>query len=152
MLSPFIVQVSSLAKSVRKIAEMEEPIARVLSRVEVSLLEMRIMLYLFTNIRAGLTLISISDACFCIQISDGLVLEKTSSPMGVLLVVFESRPDALVQVNIKIPSYKTLWHLFIAKDVEDDLYIKHNILYLNGSFCFKMFMGQNFHITSLNLE
>ncbi|XP_059462313.1 delta-1-pyrroline-5-carboxylate synthase-like [Corylus avellana] len=58
-------KVSSLAQSVRKIAEMEEPIARVLSRVE---------------------------------ISDGLVLEKTSSPMGVLLVVFESRPDALVQI------------------------------------------------------
>nr|AKN79293.1 delta1-pyrroline-5-carboxylate synthase 2 [Betula platyphylla] len=58
-------RISSLAKSVRKLAEMEEPIARVLSRVE---------------------------------ISDGLVLEKTSSPLGVLLVVFESRPDALVQI------------------------------------------------------
>ncbi|KAE8099327.1 hypothetical protein FH972_017318 [Carpinus fangiana] len=58
-------KVSSLAKAVRKIAEMEEPIARVLSRVE---------------------------------ISDGLVLEKTTSPMGVLLVVFESRPDVLVQI------------------------------------------------------
>uniref|UniRef100_A0A2N9FDX7 Aspartate/glutamate/uridylate kinase domain-containing protein n=1 Tax=Fagus sylvatica TaxID=28930 RepID=A0A2N9FDX7_FAGSY len=30
--------------------------------------------------------------------SDGLVLEKTSSPLGVLLIVFESRPDALVQI------------------------------------------------------
>ncbi|OIW21934.1 hypothetical protein TanjilG_15258 [Lupinus angustifolius] len=30
---------------------------------------------------------------------DGLILEKTSSPLGVLLIVFESRPDALVQVT-----------------------------------------------------
>ncbi|XP_062167145.1 delta-1-pyrroline-5-carboxylate synthase-like [Alnus glutinosa] len=58
-------KISSLAKSVRKLAEMEEPIAHVLSRVE---------------------------------LSDGLVLEKTCSPLGVLLVVFESRPDALVQI------------------------------------------------------
>ncbi|KAG1365811.1 putative Delta-1-pyrroline-5-carboxylate synthase 1 [Cocos nucifera] len=29
---------------------------------------------------------------------DGLVLEKTSCPLGVLLIVFESRPDALVQI------------------------------------------------------
>ncbi|CAK7325754.1 unnamed protein product [Dovyalis caffra] len=32
------------------------------------------------------------------ELSDGLLLEKTSSPLGVLLVVFESRPDALVQI------------------------------------------------------
>lgn len=34
----------------------------------------------------------------CTQLADGLVLEKTSSPLGVLLIVFESRPEALVQV------------------------------------------------------
>lgn len=32
------------------------------------------------------------------EIADGLVLEKTSCPLGVLLIVFESRPDALVQI------------------------------------------------------
>ncbi|KAM7270031.1 hypothetical protein ACFE04_029245 [Oxalis oulophora] len=31
-------------------------------------------------------------------LADGLILEKTSSPLGVLLIVFESRPDALVQI------------------------------------------------------
>ncbi|RZC93583.1 hypothetical protein C5167_007624 [Papaver somniferum] len=57
--------ISSLAKSVRVLADMEEPIGRVLARTEVA---------------------------------DGLILEKTSSPLGVLLIVFESRPDALVQI------------------------------------------------------
>lgn len=33
------------------------------------------------------------------QLADGLLLEKTSSPLGVLLIIFESRPDALVQVH-----------------------------------------------------
>ncbi|KAI3966385.1 hypothetical protein MKW92_046914 [Papaver armeniacum] len=32
------------------------------------------------------------------EVADGLILEKTSSPLGVLLIVFESRPDALVQI------------------------------------------------------
>lgn len=32
------------------------------------------------------------------EIADGLILEKTSCPLGVLLIVFESRPDALVQI------------------------------------------------------
>nr|ALT55651.1 delta-1-pyrroline-5-carboxylate synthetase [Prunus persica] len=32
------------------------------------------------------------------QLAEGLVLEKTSSPLGVLLIVFESRPEALVQI------------------------------------------------------
>ena len=34
------------------------------------------------------------------QIAEGVVLEKTSCPLGVVLVVFESRPDALVQVKL----------------------------------------------------
>ncbi|KAK7305789.1 hypothetical protein VNO77_43701 [Canavalia gladiata] len=31
-------------------------------------------------------------------LAEGLILEKTSSPLGVLLIVFEYRPDALVQI------------------------------------------------------
>ncbi|PPE00106.1 hypothetical protein GOBAR_DD02896 [Gossypium barbadense] len=57
--------ISSLAKSIRVLADMEDPIAQVLKRTE---------------------------------LADGLILEKTSSPLGVLLVIFESRPDALVQI------------------------------------------------------
>ncbi|VFQ91125.1 unnamed protein product [Cuscuta campestris] len=57
--------ISSLAKSVRVLAEMNEPIGRVLKKTE---------------------------------IADGFILEKTSSPLGVLLIIFESRPDALVQI------------------------------------------------------
>ncbi|XP_042968739.1 delta-1-pyrroline-5-carboxylate synthase isoform X2 [Carya illinoinensis] len=58
-------KISSLANSIRVLANMEDPIGRVLKRT---------------------------------QLADGLVLEKTSSPLGVLLIVFESRPDALVQI------------------------------------------------------
>ncbi|KAJ4704591.1 Delta-1-pyrroline-5-carboxylate synthase [Melia azedarach] len=58
-------KISGLAKSIRVLAEMEEPIGRILKRTE---------------------------------LADGLILEKTSCPLGVLLIVFESRPDALVQI------------------------------------------------------
>ncbi|KAA8539678.1 hypothetical protein F0562_026370 [Nyssa sinensis] len=58
-------KISSLANSIRVLANMDEPIGHVLKRTEVA---------------------------------DGLILEKTSSPLGVLLVIFESRPDALVQI------------------------------------------------------
>ncbi|KVI09858.1 Aldehyde dehydrogenase, C-terminal [Cynara cardunculus var. scolymus] len=57
--------VSSLAKAIRVLANMEEPIGQVLKRTE---------------------------------LSDGFILDKTSSPLGVLLVIFESRPEALVQI------------------------------------------------------
>ncbi|KAL7250416.1 hypothetical protein ACSBR1_012428 [Camellia fascicularis] len=58
-------KISSLANSIRVLANMEEPIGRVLKKT---------------------------------QIVDGFLLEKTSSPLGVLLIIFESRPEALVQV------------------------------------------------------
>ncbi|KAE7996717.1 hypothetical protein FH972_001416 [Carpinus fangiana] len=58
-------KISSLANSVRVLANMEDPIGCILKKTE---------------------------------LADGLVLEKTSSPLGVLLIVFESRPDALVQI------------------------------------------------------
>ncbi|WVZ17200.1 hypothetical protein V8G54_010182 [Vigna mungo] len=58
-------KISKLAKSVRMLAAMEEPIGQILKRTE---------------------------------IADKLILEKISCPLGVLLVIFESRPDALVQI------------------------------------------------------
>ncbi|KVH12458.1 Aldehyde dehydrogenase, C-terminal [Cynara cardunculus var. scolymus] len=57
--------IRALAESVRKLAEMEEPIGHVLKRTE---------------------------------LAEGLILEKKTCPLGVLLIVFESRPDALVQI------------------------------------------------------
>ncbi|KAM7491995.1 hypothetical protein LguiA_034916 [Lonicera macranthoides] len=57
--------ISRLAKSIRVLANMEEPIGHVLKKTE---------------------------------LADGFILEKTSSPLGVLLIIFESRPDALVQI------------------------------------------------------
>ncbi|RYR72853.1 hypothetical protein Ahy_A02g007068 isoform C [Arachis hypogaea] len=62
MISHFI---SSLVRSVRMLADMEEPIGQILKRTE---------------------------------LADKLILEKISCPLGVLLVIFESRPDALVQI------------------------------------------------------
>ncbi|KAF7144485.1 hypothetical protein RHSIM_Rhsim04G0162000 [Rhododendron simsii] len=58
-------EISGLAKSIRTLAEMDEPVGQVLKRTE---------------------------------LAEGLDLEKTSCPLGVLLVVFESRPDALAQI------------------------------------------------------
>ncbi|KAJ7534807.1 hypothetical protein O6H91_12G004300 [Diphasiastrum complanatum] len=58
-------KIASLAKSLQVLADMEEPIGKVLKRTEVAV---------------------------------DLILEKTTCPLGVLLVIFESRPDALVQI------------------------------------------------------
>lgn len=49
------------------------------------------------------------------QLADGLVLEKTSCPLGVLLIVFESRPDSLVQVNV-ICSLNIIGLLYVEED------------------------------------
>ncbi|OIW07499.1 hypothetical protein TanjilG_14445 [Lupinus angustifolius] len=57
--------ISNLAKSVRMLADMEEPIGQILKRTE---------------------------------LADNLTLEKISCPLGVILIIFESRPDALVQI------------------------------------------------------
>lgn len=54
-----------LADGIRSIAQQEEPIGRLLSRLEVA---------------------------------EGLVLDKVTSPIGVLLIIFEARPDALPQI------------------------------------------------------
>ena len=56
---------AATADGIRAIAQQEEPIGRLLSRVEVA---------------------------------EGLVLDKVSSPIGVLLIIFEARPDALPQI------------------------------------------------------
>ncbi|KAK4270367.1 hypothetical protein QN277_023409 [Acacia crassicarpa] len=58
-------KISGLAKSLRMLADMEEPIGQILKKTE---------------------------------LADKLILEKISCPLGVLLVIFESRPDALVQI------------------------------------------------------
>ncbi|OIV98622.1 hypothetical protein TanjilG_12745 [Lupinus angustifolius] len=58
-------KISSLAKSVRMLADMEEPIGQILKRTE---------------------------------LADNLTLEQISCPLGVILIIFESRPDALVQI------------------------------------------------------
>ncbi|KAL3650194.1 Delta-1-pyrroline-5-carboxylate synthase [Castilleja foliolosa] len=58
-------KIKSLAIAIRMLANMEEPVGRILKRTE---------------------------------LSEGFILEKTSSPLGVLLIIFESRPDALVQI------------------------------------------------------
>ncbi|KAL0918056.1 hypothetical protein M5K25_010044 [Dendrobium thyrsiflorum] len=59
------LNISSLANSIRILANMEDPVGCVVRRTEVA---------------------------------DGLILEKTLCPLGVLLIVFESRPEALVQI------------------------------------------------------
>ncbi|KAJ0087996.1 hypothetical protein Patl1_31794 [Pistacia atlantica] len=70
------LQISSLAKSIRVLSDMEEPIGRILKRTEVRSTS-RILLV-------------------CLQMD--LSWRKHQVLWGVLLIVFESRPDALVQI------------------------------------------------------
>uniref|UniRef100_K3XEP5 Delta-1-pyrroline-5-carboxylate synthase n=1 Tax=Setaria italica TaxID=4555 RepID=K3XEP5_SETIT len=58
-------KITNLARSIRAIADMEDPISHTLKRTEVA---------------------------------KDLVFEKAYCPLGVLLIIFESRPDALVQI------------------------------------------------------
>ncbi|PSC76802.1 delta-1-pyrroline-5-carboxylate synthase A isoform X2 [Micractinium conductrix] len=58
-------KIAQLADGIRAIAKQEEPVGRLLSRLEVA---------------------------------EGLVLDKVTSPIGVLLIIFEARPDALPQI------------------------------------------------------
>jgi len=58
-------KITNLARSIRAIADMEDPISHILKRTEVA---------------------------------KDLVFEKAYCPLGVLLIIFESRPDALVQI------------------------------------------------------
>ncbi|KAK8570635.1 hypothetical protein V6N13_103039 [Hibiscus sabdariffa] len=86
----FVLQIAALAKSIRVIADMEEPIGRILKKTEVRNPQMPICFpHHHINHLLWLPLV---------QLADGLILEKTSCPLGVLLIIFESRPDALVQI------------------------------------------------------
>jgi glutamate-5-semialdehyde dehydrogenase len=58
--------VRDMARQVRDVAALEDPVGRVLSTTE---------------------------------LDDGLILEKVSCPLGVVAVIFESRPDAVAQVG-----------------------------------------------------
>lgn len=73
------------------------------------------------------------------QVADGLILEKVTCPLGVLLVVFESRPDALVQVDIKyhyIVNSCILKHLCTGgklisnQYISDGLSVVRNVLFV----------------------
>ncbi|MFI5197515.1 MAG: glutamate-5-semialdehyde dehydrogenase [Thermoanaerobaculia bacterium] len=60
------VKLRAMADGMRAVAELPDPVGRVLART---------------------------------LLDDGLVLEKVTCPLGILLVIFESRPDAVTQIG-----------------------------------------------------
>ncbi|KAK8633020.1 hypothetical protein V6N13_013874 [Hibiscus sabdariffa] len=83
---------------------MEEPIGRILKKTEVRNPQMPICIpHHHINHLLWLPLV---------QLADGLILEKTSCPLGVLLIIFESRPDALVQ---DFEFITALWFVMVFK-------------------------------------
>ena len=57
-----------------------------------------------TQVRAGLASLAalpdpIGNTVFCNEITEGLKLYRVTCPIGVLGIIFESRPDALIQIS-----------------------------------------------------
>lgn len=88
---------------------MDEPIGKILKRTEVIRCNYNTYVFLlldFLYVNKSILystffmsfVVHFVFQLLLLQLSDGLVLDKTSSPLGVLLVIFESRPEALVQV------------------------------------------------------
>ncbi|KAL0299218.1 UNVERIFIED_CONTAM: Delta-1-pyrroline-5-carboxylate synthase [Sesamum radiatum] len=77
-------KVPSLANSIRVLANMEEPVGRVLKKTEI----------LYANHRFWVNILG-NDNCKTFRRTH---LGETVISLGVLLIIFESRPDALVQI------------------------------------------------------